>query len=72
MMIGRFIEEYLRESLCKHKPVQPFLIQTKMEQLLGSYQNNTEHMITKLARFHIEFEEIYPFIDGMVAPGVCL
>ena len=48
----------------KHEPVQPYLIQPKMEQLLESYRNNTEHMITKLARFHIEFEGIHPFIDG--------
>lgn len=48
----------------KHEPAQPYLIQPKMEQLLESYRNNTEHMITKLARFHIEFEGIHPFIDG--------
>ena len=48
----------------KHELVQPYLIQPKMEQLLESYRNNTEHMITKLARFHIEFEGIHPFIDG--------
>lgn len=48
----------------KHEPVQPYLIQPKMEQLLESYRNNTEHIITKLARFHIEFEGIHPFIDG--------
>ena len=48
----------------KHEPVQPYLIQPKMEQLLESYRNNTEHLITKLARFHIEFEGIHPFIDG--------
>ena len=48
----------------KHEPVQPYLIQPKMEQLLESYRNNTEHIIPKLARFHIEFEGIHPFIDG--------
>ena len=48
----------------KHEPVQPSLIQPKMEQLLENYWNNTEHMITRLARFHIEFEGIHPFIDG--------
>ena len=48
----------------KHEPVQPYLIQPKMEQLLEDYRNNTEHIITKLARFHIEFEGIHPFIDG--------
>lgn len=48
----------------KHEPVQPYLIQPKMEQLLESYRNSTEHMIPRLARFHIEFEGIHPFIDG--------
>ncbi len=48
----------------KHEPVQPYLIQPKMEQLLESYRNSTEHIITRLARFHIEFEGIHPFIDG--------
>ena len=48
----------------KHEPVQPYLIQPKMEQLLEDYRNSTEHMIPRLARFHIEFEAIHPFIDG--------
>ena len=48
----------------KHEPVQPYLILPKMEQLLLDYQNSTEHIATKMARFHIEFEAIHPFIDG--------
>ncbi len=48
----------------KHEPVQPYLIVPKMEQLLSDYQNSTEHIVTKMARFHIEFEAIHPFIDG--------
>lgn len=47
-----------------HEPVQPYLIQPKMEQLLSDYRSSTEHIIPKLARFHIEFEGIHPFIDG--------
>ena len=47
-----------------HEPVQPYLIQPKMEQLLIDFKNNNEHIVTKLARFHIEFESIHPFIDG--------
>ena len=50
----------------KHEPVQPYLIRQKMEQLLEDYRNNTEHIISRLARFHIEFEKIHPFIDGNV------
>lgn len=40
------------------------MIQPKMEQFMASYAESTEHIITKLARFHIEFEGIHPFIDG--------
>lgn len=48
----------------KHEPVQPYLIQPEMERLLEAYRTSTEHIISCLARFHIEFERIHPFIDG--------
>ncbi|MDO5100317.1 MAG: Fic family protein [Eubacteriales bacterium] len=48
----------------QHEPVQPYLIAPKMEQLLYDFAASTEHIVTKLARFHIEFEGIHPFIDG--------
>ncbi len=48
----------------QHEPVQPYLIQPQMEQLLENYRKSTEHIISRLARFHIEFEGIHPFIDG--------
>ena len=47
-----------------HEPVQPYLIIPKMEELLQEYKNSKEDIVTKLARFHIEFEDIHPFIDG--------
>ena len=47
-----------------HEPVQPYLIERKMEQLLHDIVERKEHIVTKLARFHIEFEGIHPFIDG--------
>ncbi|MBR5427550.1 MAG: Fic family protein [Clostridia bacterium] len=47
-----------------HEPVQPYLIGPKMEQLLLDYAASEDHIVTKLARFHIEFEGIHPFIDG--------
>lgn len=50
----------------QHEPVQPYLIQPRMEQLMASYAESAEHIVTKLARFHIEFEGIHPFIDGKV------
>ena len=48
----------------QHEPVQPYLIEPKMEQLLRDYAESRGHIVTKLARFHIEFEGIHPFIDG--------
>ena len=48
----------------QHEPVQPYLIGPKMEQLLYDFAASTEHIVTKLARFHIDFEGIHPFIDG--------
>ena len=47
-----------------NEPVQPYLIGPKMEQLLRDYLASDEHIVTKLARFHVEFEGIHPFIDG--------
>lgn len=47
-----------------HEPAQPYLIIPKMEELLEKYKNSKEDIVTKLARFHIEFESIHPFIDG--------
>jgi Uncharacterized conserved protein len=47
-----------------HDPVQPYLIQPKMEQLLQEYLSSGENLVPRLARFHIEFEGIHPFIDG--------
>lgn len=48
----------------RHEPVQPCLIAEKMESLIQAYAENEENIVTKLARFHIEFEGIHPFIDG--------
>lgn len=47
-----------------HEPVQPYLIAPQMEQLIERYASSSEHIITKLAQFHIDFEGIHPFIDG--------
>lgn len=48
----------------QHEPAQPYLIEPKIQQLLRDFNAGAEHIVTKLARFHIEFEGIHPFIDG--------
>lgn len=48
----------------QHEPAQPYLIAPKMEQLLRDYADSGEAVISKLAKFHAEFEGIHPFIDG--------
>lgn len=47
-----------------HEPVQPYLIESKMYDLLRDYNNDGRDMVTKLAEFHILFEAIHPFVDG--------
>ena len=48
----------------KHTPVQPYLIGPQMQSLIQMYEGTDEDFISKLARFHILFEHIHPFIDG--------
>ncbi len=48
------------------EPVQPYLIEPKMTQLLAVNEERKDSMdpIERIARFHLEFEGIHPFIDG--------
>ena len=47
-----------------HEPVQPYLIETKMYELLNDYEKDDRNIAEKLSLFHIRFEGIHPFIDG--------
>lgn len=47
-----------------HEPVQPYLIEPKMYELLSDFENDSRDIAEKLAEFHIRFEGIHPFIDG--------
>ena len=48
------------------EPVQSYLIEPKITELLNENEKRkkTMHNIERIARFHLEFEGIHPFIDG--------
>lgn len=48
------------------EPVQPYMIEPKMADLIAKNEARKADMQTveRLARFHLEFEGIHPFIDG--------
>jgi Fic family protein len=48
------------------EPVQPYMIEPKMTELLSDNEKRKKNMhpIERIARFHLEFEGIHPFIDG--------
>ena len=48
------------------EPVQPYLIEPKINELLLENERRKDAMnpIERIARFHLEFEGIHPFIDG--------
>lgn len=48
------------------EPVQPYLIEQKFIELLAENEKRKKkmHTIERIAKFHLEFEGIHPFIDG--------
>ena len=48
----------------KQDPVQPYLIESKMFELMQNYTADERNIVEKLADLHIAFESIHPFIDG--------
>ena len=48
------------------EPVQPYMIEPMMNELISKNEARKNEMTTveRIARFHLEFEGIHPFIDG--------
>lgn len=48
------------------EPVQPYMIEPKISELLAQNEKRkgTMNIFERIARFHLEFESIHPFIDG--------
>ena len=54
----------VRISGALHEPVEPGQIEQSMGALLKAYKKDASPIAQRLARFHVEFEGIHPFIDG--------
>lgn len=63
---GTFRRVNVRIAGAMTEPVQPYLIELKIEELLEDYKNwvQTMHVVERVALFHLRFESIHPFIDG--------
>ena len=63
---GTFRRVNVRIAGALTNPVQPFLIEPKIEELLSDYESwgKTMHIVECVSIFHLRFESIHPFIDG--------
>jgi len=63
---GTFRRVNVRIAGAITEPVQPYMIEPKIEELLEDYKNwaQTMHVVERVALFHLRFESIHPFIDG--------
>lgn len=63
---GTFRRVNVRIAGAMTEPVQPYMIEPKIEELLEDYKNwaKTMHIVERVALFHLRFESIHPFIDG--------
>ena len=63
---GRYRRVPVRIVGAYTEPVQPYLVEPKMAELLALDRERKDKMPTleRISRFHLEFEGIHPFIDG--------
>lgn len=58
----RTVQVFIRGS--EHIPPAPEKIPNLMTYYVYNYNNDTQDIFSKIARYHIEFEKIHPFEDG--------
>lgn len=62
---GVYRREPVKIMGAQHEPIRPYRIEPEMELLILAYGDAADrHIIPRVARFHLEFEAIHPFIDG--------
>ena len=63
---GRYRRVPVRIAGALTEPVQPYLIQPKMEELITDMEEKYGklHIAEQVSIFHLRFESIHPFIDG--------
>ncbi len=61
---GRFRQagEFVRVGT--HIAPAPEHLERMIEQILNEYKKNKNHIVDKIAKFHLDFETVHPFIDG--------
>ncbi len=62
---GRFRNENEWVRVGNYIAADPKLVPEKMKSLLITWQTSSqEHIVKRIARFHLGFEHIHPFVDG--------
>ena len=62
---GRFRKDNEWVRVANHIAVDPKLVANKLEEALANYHARPSDNIAKrIARFHLSFEQIHPFVDG--------
>ena len=63
---GKYRNTNVLISGSSHRPVEHFLVEEKMRELISWYDDNKEklHPIELAAEFHFRYVYIHPFIDG--------
>ncbi len=61
---GVYRKKFAWSTGAREEPALPYRIASEMEKLLDVYQSSTGHILSRLARFHIEFDKIRPFAGG--------